>query len=327
LSGNSEVITLGVDLGGTKVATALVDETGHILASHRRLIHPEQGSEGVIADVVACVENCLAETGKRAQGIGVGVAGQVDRDGTVRFSPNLGWRHVPIKVRLEQALGQPVVVNNDVRAATFGEWRHGVGWGVDDLVCLFLGTGIGGGVVSGGWLLEGCYNSAGELGHSTIIQDGRRCRCPNRGCLEAYAGGWAIAERAREAVQAEPQAGQRLVTLAGDIQKISAATVARARDEGDPLAIHLMEETAQYLAAGVVSIVNIFNPCLVVLGGSVMKGMLDYIPGIEQAVRQRALPSAGENLHIVTAALGDNAGVIGAAALAREQIKRKLSQG
>jgi len=321
LSEDGEIITLGIDLGGTKVATALVDATGHILASHRRLTYPEQGSEGVIADIVACVNECLGEASKKAQGIGIGVAGQVGRDGTVRFAPNLGWHNVPIKEQLEQALGQSVMVNNDVRAATFGEWQHGAGWGVNDLVCLFLGTGIGGGVVSGGRLLEGCYNSAGELGHSTIIQDGRRCRCSNRGCLEAYAGGWAIAERAGEAVQAAPQAGQRLVALAGDIQGISAITVAQARDEGDTLAIRLMDETAQYLAAGVVSMANIFNPCLVVLGGSVMKGMADYIPGIEQAVRQRALPSAGENLRIVTAALGDNAGVIGAAALAREQVR------
>ncbi len=321
---NGKLLTLGVDLGGTKVETALVDVTGRILASRRRLTHPEKGPDGVIAEIVACVESCVAEAGKRAQGIGVGVAGQVDRAGTVRFSPNLGWRNVPLKVRLEEALGMVVVVNNDVRAATWGEWQHGAGQGVDDLVCLFVGTGIGGGIVSGGRLLEGCHNTAGELGHLTIVRGGRHCHCPNRGCLEAYAGGWAIAERAQETVRADPQSGQRLVTLAGSIQQISAATVTQAYREGDAMASRLVEETAQYLAAGVVSIVNAFNPCFLVFGGGVIQGLPDYVSAIERPVRENALKAATENLRIVMAALGDKAGVIGAAALARHKIGKAM---
>ena len=206
MAGSSEVLTLGVDLGGTKVEMALVDAAGRIVASQRRPTQPEKGPDAVIADIVACVETCLGEAGKAAQSLGVGVAGQLDRTGTLRFSPNLGWRNVSLKVKLEEALGIPVVIDNDVRAATRGEWRHGAGQGVNDLVCLFVGTGIGGGVVSGGRILEGCSNTAGELGHMTIVADGRRCHCPNRGCLEAYAGGWAIAERAQETVRADPQA-------------------------------------------------------------------------------------------------------------------------
>jgi len=253
------------------------------------------------------------------------VAGQVDKvSGTVRFSPNLGWRNVPLQARLEEALGLPVVVNNDVRAATWGEWRHGAGQGVNDLVCLFVGTGIGGGIVSNGCLLEGCYNSAGELGHITIVASGRHCRCPNQGCLEAYAGGWAIAERAQEAVRADLKAGQTLVTLAGGIQHISAATVSRAYTDGDSLARRLVEETAQYLAAGVVGIVNAFNPCLLILGGGVIQGLPEYVPLIERSVRANALETAVEQLRIVTAALGNKAGVIGAAALARSKIEEPL---
>jgi len=320
LAGSSEVLTLGVDLGGTKVETALVDAAGRIVASQRRPTQPEKGPDAVIADIVACVETCLGEAGKAAQSLGVGVAGQLDRTGTLRFSPNLGWRNVSLKVKLEEALGIPVVIDNDVRAATRGEWRHGAGQGVNDLVCLFVGTGIGGGVVSGGRILEGCSNTAGELGHMTIVADGRRCHCPNRGCLEAYAGGWAIAERAQEAVRADPQAGQRLVALAGDIKQISAATVSQACSDGDPLARRLVEETAQYLAAGVVGIINAFNPCLLVLGGGVIQGRPEYVSEVERVVRENALQAAVQGLRIVMAALGDKAGVIGAAALARDKI-------
>ncbi len=320
MAGSSEVLTLGVDLGGTKVETALVDAAGRIVASQRRPTQPEKGPDAVIADIVACVETCLGEAGKAAQSLGVGVAGQLDRTGTLRFSPNLGWRNVSLKVKLEEALGIPVVIDNDVRAATRGEWRHGAGQGVNDLVCLFVGTGIGGGVVSGGRILEGCSNTAGELGHMTIVADGRRCHCPNRGCLEAYAGGWAIAERAQEAVRADPQAGQRLVALAGDIKQISAATVSQACGDGDRLARRLVEETAQYLAAGVVGIINAFNPCLLVLGGGVIQGRPEYVSEVERVVREDALQAAVQGLRIVMAALGDKAGVIGAAALARDEI-------
>ena len=318
---NRGIITLGIDLGGTKVATALVDETGRILAHHYRLTHSENGAEKVIENIVACARDCFAQGDGSVQGVGIGVAGQVDRAGTVSFSPNLGWRDVPLKAKLEEALNLPVVITNDVRAATFGEWCRGAGQGVDDLVCLFIGTGIGGGIVSGGQLLEGCRNSAGELGHLTIVKDGRRCRCPNRGCLEAYAGGWAIAEQAQEAVRADPKAGQRLISLAGTIPQISAATVSQASQDGDPLSIRLMAEAVQYLVAGIVSIANIFNPCLLVLGGSVTIGLKNKLTDITSAVRENALPSAGKSLNIVTSALGDNAGVIGAASLAQEQFK------
>ena len=323
--GSNEVMTIGLDLGGTKIETALVDSAGNIVVSRRQPTNPEKGPDEVIANIVACVEACLSEAGKTAQGIGVGVAGQLDRTGTLRFSPNLpGWCDVPLRTKLEDALGMPVVITNDVRATTWGEWQHGAGQGVDNMVCLFVGTGIGGGVVSGGQLMDGCSNTAGELGHMTIVASGRRCHCPNRGCLEAYAGGWAIAERAQEAVRANPKAGQRLVALARGIQQISAATVTQACSEGDPLTCHLVEETAQYLAAGAVAIVNAFNPCLLIFGGGVIQGRPEYISAVASIVRENALPTAVEGLRIVMAALGDKAGVIGAATLARDKIRKAM---
>jgi glucokinase len=229
---------------------------------------------------------------------------------------------VELEAGLKAGLGIPVSVNNDVRVITWGEWQHGAGQGLNDLVCLFVGTGVGGGVVSGGRLLEGCTNTAGELGHITIIAGGRQCHCPNEGCLEAYCGGWAIAERARDAAQANPGAGKTLVDLAGTPDKISAITVSQAYAKGDPLSQRLIKDTARYLAAGMVSIVNAFNPQLIILGGSVVQGLPDLVTLAKKRVLSQALPTPANGLSIVTAALGNKAGVIGAAALARDLVDK-----
>jgi glucokinase len=321
-SPKNEKLTIGVDIGGTKIDTALVDESGGIVSSYYRLLEPTRDPDRAIADIIDSVKICHQQSGRKALALGIGVAGQIDKNkGVVYRSPNLpDWRDVPLGPRLEEALHIPVAINNDVRMITWGEWQHGAGKGVNDLVCLFIGTGIGGGIVSGGRLLEGCGNTAGELGHMTVVAGGRKCHCPGEGCLEAYAGGWAIAERARDIVRANPQAGESLVGLAGDIENITSITVSQAFQNGDPLAHRLMKDTAKYLAAGLVSIVNAFNPCLIVLGGSVILGFPDLLPAAEKRVRQLALQKPLQDLRITTAALGNKAGVIGAAALARNLI-------
>jgi glucokinase len=320
---SNDVYTIGVDIGGTKIDTALVDAAGNILTSYYRYIDPNKDPDKAMADVIESARICIQESGKTASAIGIGVAGQIDKEsGIVRRSPNLpDWHDVPMKAELEDSLKIPAAVNNDVRVITWGEWQHGAGKGVDDLVCLFVGTGIGGGIVSSGNLLEGCQNTAGELGHMTVVAGGRKCHCPNDGCLEAYAGGWGIAERAQDAVRANPQAGKTLVGLAGDVNRISSITVAQAYDNGDVLAHRLIKDTAKYLAAGLVTIVNAFNPCLIILGGSVIMGIPDLVPAVEARVRSQALQTPVEQLRITTAALGNKSGVIGAAALARNLIK------
>ncbi len=311
-------LTLGVDLGGTKLNVALVDAKGSLLCLHHSLIHSSKEPNSVIANLRAGVDDCLKKTELQAEALGVGVAGQVNRNGVVHSSPNLGWRNFPLKKELEKQFSLPILVTNDVRAATWGEWQYGAGKGVNDLAVLFVGTGIGGGIINDGEVLYGCLNSGGELGHITLVYDGRQCRCPNRGCLEAYAGGWAIAERAKQAVQADPKEGNFLVSLAGRIEQITAATVGNAYHKGDLLARNLVEETGRFLAAGVVSIVNAFNPCVLILGGGVVEGIPDLIQIVKTVVPTLALEAAVEKLKIVKAALGGNAGAIGAAAVARK---------
>ena len=317
----AEPFTLGVDLGGTKINVGLVERNGRLLAVHKSMFHASKKPEEVIADIQTAVNVCLSEAGEEAEALGIGVAAQVDRNGVVRGSQNLGWRNVPLKRELEKQLGLPVAVTNDVNAATFGEWRFGSGKGVNDLAVLFVGTGVGGGVIADGKLLSGCSNMGGELGHITVVCEGRKCHCPNRGCLEAYVGGWAIAERAQEAVRTLPDEGKRLLSLAGSVEKVTAASVSQAFREGDRLARRLVEETGRYLAAGVVSIVNAFNPCVLVLGGGVVEGIPELIQTVKETVTGRALEANIKNLKIVKAALGNDAGVIGAAALAQNLLK------
>ncbi|MBI5875466.1 MAG: ROK family protein [Deltaproteobacteria bacterium] len=323
-------ITIGVDLGGTKVKLAIIDKDGAILFSRRYATNPQQGHEGVIADIAGHVKDCLRHStltrGFRPSAIGVGVAGQVDSTtGIVQFAPNLvEWENVPLKKKLEKRIGLPVLVTNDVRAATYGEWFYGAGEGVSDLVGIFVGTGIGGGIVSGGRMLEGFSNTAGELGHITIVTGGRRCHCSNLGCLEAYAGGWAITERAKEAVQDDIMAGRKIIKLAGGIENITAASVGRAYKDKDPLAAQLIEQTGKYLSAGMVSIVNALNPRLIILGGGVIENLPALIPMVKQGVKKHSLQAAARPLKIVKAKLGDNAAAVGAAAWAREAIAHEV---
>lgn len=314
--------TVGVDLGGTKVATALVDSEGNIAATGRGSTGPQADPSAVIADIVASVREASATAaGERILAVGVGAAGQIDpTTGTIRSSPNLGWENVPLQRELERALEMPVLVANDVQAAAWGEWRHGAGQGMADIVCLFVGTGIGGGVIAAGHLLVGCGGSAGELGHIIIDRNGPPCRCGNHGCLEALAGGWAIAQRAKEAVAADPGAGAALVALAGGrSENLTTAHVAEAAHQSDPLAQRLVAESGEALAVGVASIVNAFNPCVLILGGGVIEGLPELVQTVKEGVLQRALAAAAEQVSIVKAALGGHAGVIGAAAMARER--------
>ncbi len=317
-SGSPEPLILGIDLGATKVVSGLVDARGRLVRHSGRIVHANDGPGGVIRSLVQSARACLDEESRAPVAIGVAVAAQVDpRAGTVVHAPNLGWRDVPLARRLSEELGAPVELINDARAATLAEWRFGAGRGVDDLFCLILGTGIGGSAVIGGQLPEGGAHAFGEVGHLTIEVGGRRCHCPNWGCFEAYAGGWAIAERARESVLADPTSGAELVRRAGTHETISAQTVFAAYRTGDPLAVRLVHETERYFADGVISVVNAFNPSVLLLGGGLIAGLPELVPVAESAIRARCQPPAA-SARVVRAGLGENAPLVGAAERARQ---------
>ncbi len=313
----------GVDLGGTKVEVAVVDAQGAIRQRLKEPTDVKGGPDGITAQIARMIRQ-LREQGPSSPpaGVGVGVAGQITVDtGVVRFSPNLDWHEVPFRDQLHQALDLPVVITNDVRAATWGEWLHGAGRGVEDLICLFIGTGVGGGVVSGGRVLSGCTNTAGELGHITTDLHGPPCTCGNRGCLEALAGGWAIARRAQEAINDAPTAGVALLEAAGLTgpvapADVTARVVADAARAGDPLARRIVDEVTRALIAGTVGLVNAFNPCRLILGGGVMEGLPELLECVAQGIRRYALDAASEALEVLPAKLHNDAGVVGAASLA-----------
>jgi glucokinase len=308
--------SMGVDFGGTKLAYAYLGPDGIVANQLADPAYLREGPRGAAGDVLACLHDLERRGLPAPPAVGVGVAAQVTEAGAIRFAPNLGWRDVPFRSELENAVGLPTVVVNDVRAATWGEWQLGAGRGSADLVCLFVGTGVGGGIVSGGRVLEGASHIAGELGHTTLVAGGRICHCHNRGCLEAYVGGWAIAERAREVADAEPANGRALLDRVDRPEEITAATVGHAYRDGDPLARRLVEETAEYLASGVVGLVNGLNPRTVVLGGGVIEGLPELIPPVAEAVRTRTLPSAADIVRVAKAQLGESAVAVGAAFLA-----------
>lgn len=311
---------IGVDIGGTKIHAAVVGAGGRVISEHRLPTDVGGGPSKVVEDIVRAVRDELDADLSVIDAVGVGLAGQIDPEtGVVRSSPNLKWTDFPFGERLQQALGVPVVVENDVTTAAWGEWRHGAGRGIDDLLVLYAGTGVGGGIVSDGRLLAGDSGMAGEVGHMTIVAGGRQCSCPNRGCLEAYVGGWAIAERAVEAVVANPEAGRGLLDMARGAE-LTARLVAEAADAGDDLALELMYDTGRYLGAGLTGLIHIFNPARVILGGGVIDGSPGLVAAAETVVRANAIPAYTDGLEVRRSELGGNAGVIGSASIALERV-------
>ncbi|MFY9717393.1 MAG: ROK family protein [Thermoplasmata archaeon] len=310
---------LAIDVGASKIASALVGADGQVLLRSGRYPHANAGPRSVVATVLSSARSCLASGEWRPQAIGIGVAAQVDTStGTVLYAPNLGWRDYPLGPTIAEEFHLPVLVVNDARAATVAEWRLGAGRGWKDLFCLSLGTGVGGSAVIGGRLAEGTRYAAGEVGHMTILAGGRRCHCPNRGCLEAYVGGWAIAERAQEAATQSERAGGPMVELAGSAKNITARTVFDAARAGDPLANRIVQETESYLADGAVGIVNAFNPARLLLAGGVITGWPGMVRVVHEAVQSRCQPPAAR-AEVVAAQFGEEAPLIGAAVAAFER--------
>jgi glucokinase len=319
-----EAFWIGIDLGGTKIGGVVIDAAGAIVTSALRPSEALRPGEQVLADAAALAETLREEVGPRSvRGIGVGVAGQVDHGtGAVRSAPNLGWLDVPAGEMLASRLGPaPIAVLNDVQAATYGEWKHGGARGEANAVCLFVGTGVGGGIIMGGVPAYGAADSAGEFGHMPIDRNGPACRCGSRGCLESYAGGWAIGRRAYDAVTSHPATGRAMLAIAGgDPAGLTARVVAEAAHAGDPLARALVREATDALAGACVGIVNVLNPDVLLLGGGVAEGLPELVDIVRDRVGMWALPSAAQAVQIRRARLGSNAGAVGAAAWLRDSM-------
>ena len=319
---------VGVDLGGTNIVVGLVPvEGGDVLALRSLPTEANRGAKFVVDRITDMIERSIAETlessgdGTRdhVAGVGVGSPGPLNRaTGVVINTPNLGWRNFPLRDLISNAVGLPATLDNDANCATYGEWWLGAGRGVESLVGLTLGTGIGGGIVLEGRIFHGVSDVAGEIGHTTIEANGRRCKCGNYGCLEAYASGPAIALRAVEGIEAGAET-QLTDMVDGRLDEITAATVYEATVAGDIYADEVMKDTAKFLGAGVANIINLLNPGKIVIAGGVTRAGEHLFGPLRAEVRRRAFKSAQEHCEIVSAELPGTAGLVGAAAVFKNE--------
>ncbi len=314
---------LGVDVGGTNIVVGAVAEDGSAVHGVRSdSTGAEAGPDAVVDRIARLCGATLADAEREAGvrrgqviGVGVGAPGPLEREaGMVLIAPNLGWRDYPLRAKVTDALGGlACAIDNDANCAVYGEWWIGAGRGSRYLVGLTIGTGIGGGLVFDGRIFHGASDVAGEVGHMTIDSTGRRCKCGNYGCLEAYASGPNIAARAIEGIEAGV-ASSLGAYVGGDLAKVTAQTVYQAANDGDEFALEVVKDTAKFLGAGVANLVNIFNPdTVVVLGGVTQAGDAIFVP-LRAEVTRRAFKPAVKACRILPGELPGTAGVVGAAA-------------
>ncbi|WP_103501724.1 ROK family glucokinase [Streptomyces sp. SM14] len=310
-------LTIGVDIGGTKIAAGVVDESGTILSTSKVPTPPTP--QGVVDAIADAVRSCGEGVG--AEAVGIGAAGYVDdKRATVLFAPNINWRHEALKDKVEQRVGLPVVVENDANAAAWGEYRFGAGAGHEDVVCITLGTGLGGGIVMGGRLYRGRFGIAGEFGHIRIVPDGLLCGCGSQGCWEQYASGRALVRYARQRASASPDAAAVLLSLGdGTPEGIDGRHVSAAARQGDPVAIDSFRELARWAGAGLADLASLFDPAAFIVGGGVSdEGDLVLEP-IRKSFRRWLVGSRYRpHAQVLAAQLGGRAGLVGAADLARQ---------
>lgn len=311
-------LTIGVDVGGTKVAAGVVDDHGEILEQVRRPTPSTNPEE--TADVIAEVVELLKGKFEDVSAVGLGAAGFVDETrSTVLFAPNLAWRDEPIKEKVESRVGLRVVVENDANAMAWGEARFGAGRGEDYLVCVTLGTGIGGGIISEGRLYRGRFGIGAEFGHFRVVPDGRRCGCGNRGCWEQYASGNALVHEARDLARVAPIMAAHLLDLAGGSPEgISGPEVTQAARDGDPAALECFGTVAKWAGQGLADLAAILDPGAFIIGGGLSDAGDLLIDPIREAF-EGALTGRGHRraADVRIAELGSAAGIVGAADLAR----------
>lgn len=304
---------VGIDLGGSKLRGGLLSEQGQLVARVETQTEAWKGSASVLANLKRMIAELLDSTDRsRVTGIGIAAAGQIHpKTHAVVFAPNLHWTDVPLRDEIESNLGLPTYVENDVRAAAWGEYRFGVGRGARSLIAVFVGTGVGSGAVMDGLLLSGYNNAAGEIGHTQIVIDGLQCPCGQRGCVETYASGSGFIRR----LQAALDGGTKTVLAeetGRDARRLTAALVARAAAAGDPFAAMVWDEALRYLGAALANYVTILNPELLVLGGGIMTAVPTLAESLTERIRAHATMMS-RDVRVARAGLGDSAGIFGAA--------------
>jgi len=316
---------VGVDLGGTKILAGVFTPQLKCLGRSKASTKAQRGSEAVIERIADCVADVVDECDldlKQIRGIGLGAPGAVDSEsGRVIFAPNLEWEDKPLKKDLEKLLGVPVFLENDGNICTLGVYHAELEAKPKTMIGIFLGTGIGGGLIMDGKLFTGFNHTAGEIGHMVIQVGGPKCGCGNRGCFEALAGRQAIFRRIQTAVKE----GQKTVLtemLGEDLNDMRSGDLRKAIRRGDKFVDQVVEEAAEYTGVAVANLINIFNPELVVLGGGVIDALEDEMMAIIiETAHDYSLAGTDKGIEIKASKLGDDAGIVGAAVLARRETK------
>ena len=315
---------IGIDIGGTKIAGALVNEAGQILRE-KRIPTPANDPSELVKAVADLIQELSA--GEQVLGAGVAAAGFIDANQShIIYAPNLSWRNEPFKARLEQQVSIPVIIENDANAAGWAEYKFGAGQGYRHMVLLTIGTGVGGAIITDGKMLRGGFGVAGELGHIGLIPDGLLCGCGQHGCLEAYGSGTALVRTARELAESGDPAGKRLRELQKQNGNLGGDEVYMALVEGDPGAIGLLNQLGEWIGKAVASLSVVLDPEIVVIGGGVSSAGELLLEPIRKAYREH-LPARGfrPELQLLAAEFANNAGVVGAADLARVSLGPKVN--
>jgi glucokinase len=315
---------IGFDLGGTKMLSAVVDEKLSIASRQKKKTSAHTGDESIYRRIKECIRASIKNSeidSSKIKGIGVASPGPIDRDqGIILDTPNLGFTDFPIKKRLEADFGMPAVIDNDVSAGLYGEFLKGAAQGYRNVVGLFPGTGVGGGMILDGRLFRGSTGNAGEIGHTIIQVNGPLCGCGQQGCVEALASRTAIAKDAVALASAGAIPG--LLEDAGtDFKRYRSGVIARAYKNGEKSVVEIVDRSAWYLGIAMANCVNILNPEIIVLGGGLIEKLGDpYVRIAKRSMREHSLPALVKNVKVRQARLGDDAAVIGAARIISEEI-------
>ena len=311
-------LTIGIDVGGTKVLGGVVDEAGKVLTTARKDT-PRQGGSALTQTIADVARELLQQ--HSVASVGVSAAGFVSSDRkTMLATPNIAdWNGVDLDNQLTKLIGLPVVIENDANAAAWGEAKFGAGKNQDHMMMLTVGTGIGGGIVVNGALYRGAFGIAAEFGHMRVVPEGHICGCGARGCFEQYASGNALLRHAREAINASPEVARNLLSRGdGTVAGLTGQAITDAAREGDPVALAAFNTTGQWLGAGIASLAVLLDPACVVIGGGVIDAGEILLKPTRESL-ERNMPFAGKHPYpqIIAAQLGNEAGLVGVADLAR----------
>ncbi len=311
-------VRIGIDVGGTKTKVLMISPEGKVLDMRKIVTESQNVAEPIVERASVEVEDLIKGNKLRAsqvEAVAVGICGFSNpRTGIIDLSPNLHWHQVPFVAMMEKRLGRKVYMANDVSAAGWGEFVYGAGKGCENLVSVFAGSGIGGGIIANGRLVEGGTGTAGEIGHQTFRVNGLKCDCGQRGCYEAYGGGMPMERRMRRLAKAGKSPGT-LKLAGGDVSKINTKVIRLAAAAGDAVAAKMWAEAEESLVTMCANVTSLLNPDRIVLGGGVVAGNPGLVKTVQAGVKARAVTLTGKHVKVVKSKLGDNAVAMGAAAL------------